>query len=232
MGSKRLRNKNILKLNEYPLLAYSINVALKSKVYSHIFCITDSIKYRNIAIKYGANFFTIRPKFTSTSKASDDQWVKWAISECENKNIDFDYFSILRPTSPFRTIEMIKKSLTLIKRNKEADSVRAVEKTKIHPGKIWKIKNNKMLPILKKCNKRKIPWHSCQYADLPTYYAQNASLETIKKKSFKRYKLISGKKIIPLITNSVEGFDINTKIDYEIAKIIIQKKPIKISLKK
>ena len=119
---------------------------------------------------------------------------------------------------------MIKKSISLIKKNNEADSVRAVEKTTIHPGKIWEIKKKFILPILKKYNKRSIPWHSCQYAELPTFYAQNASLETIKKESFEKYKIISGKKILPLITNSLEGFDINTKIDYELAKLIFNKK--------
>ena len=222
-GSKRVKNKNILPLNNHPLIAYTINIALKSKVFSHIFCITDSKKYSEISIYYGANNFPLRPKFTSTSKATDDMWVKWAIDLCEKQKIRFDYFSILRPTSPFRTISMIKKSLKILKKNNKFDSVRAVEKTPIHPGKIWKINNNQLFPLLKKHNSKGIPWHSCQYAGLPNFYSQNASLETIKKNSFKKYKLSSGKKIFPLITNGIEGFDINNKIDYELSKLIIKK---------
>ena len=83
--------------------------------------------------------------------------------------------------------------------------------------------NNELFPLIKKYNKKGIPWHSCQYAGLPEFYSQNASLETIKKTALKKYKLISGKKILPLITNGIEGFDINNKIDYELSKLIIKK---------
>lgn len=222
-GSKRIKNKNILPLNNHPLLAYTINIALKSKLFSHIFCITDTKKYSEIANYYGAQKFPLRPKSTSTSKATDDMWVNWATNLCEKKKISFDYFSILRPTSPFRTVKMIRKSLEILKKKSQFDSVRAVEKTPIHPGKIWEIKKNQLLPLLKKYNKKGIPWHSCQYAGLPKFFSQNASLETIKKNSFKKYKLISGKKIFPLITSGIEGFDINNNIDYELSKLIIKK---------
>ena len=118
---------------------------------------------------------------------------------------------------------MIKKSLEILKKKNKFDSVRAVEKTPIHPGKIWHIKNNQLIPLLKKYNRKGIPWHSCQYAGLPSFFSQNASLETIRKNSFKKYKLISGKKIAPIITSGIEGFDINNKIDYELSKLIIKK---------
>jgi N-acylneuraminate cytidylyltransferase len=231
-GSKRVKNKNIANLNGHPLLAYSINIALKSGIYSKIYCITDSKKYKDISIYYGANDFPIRPKYTSKDKSSDDMWVKWALNICEKKKIKFDFFSILRPTSPFRSIDMIKQSINDLKKNNTVDSIRAVEKTGIHPGKIWKIKNGLLDPILKKYNNKKIPWHSCQYAELPVYYSQNASLETIKKKSFLKYKIISGKKIKPLFTKNIEGFDINKDIDLEYARIIIKKNNKKFAISK
>ena len=50
-GSKRLKNKNILNLAGHPLIAYTIDVAIKSKKFDYIFCITDSKKYQKIAEK-------------------------------------------------------------------------------------------------------------------------------------------------------------------------------------
>ena len=116
---------------------------------------------------------------------------------------------------------MINKAFLKFNRS-NADSLRAVEKTKIHPGKIWTYKNKYLNPIFnKKLNG--MPWHSCQYAALPVYYAQNASLEICKKKSFLKYKNITGKKILPYFTKKYEGYDINTQLDYEFAKKIIKK---------
>jgi len=221
-GSKRLKNKNIKLLKGHPLMAYTINVAKKSKIFKKVFCITDSKKYKKIAKLYGADEIDLRPKNTSLDHSPDVEWLNWVVNKLENNNFHFKYFAILRPTSPFRTTKMIKNAYKKFLKNKKADSIRAVELTKIHPGKIWFKKNNYIFPILKKY-KKGIPWHSMQYASLPKYYSQNASLEISSLKSFKKNKSISGKKIIPYITKNFEGFDINSSIDFEMAKIIFRK---------
>lgn len=221
--SSRVKHKNIKKLNGIPLLAYSIIEARKSQCFSKIIIITDSVKYCKIAERYGAESFGLRPKNISNSKSPDQLWVEWIIKKLEKKNFFFDAFSILRPTSPFRSSKTIKRATNLFLRNyNNYDSLRAIEKTKIHPGKIWKIKKNILQPIIRKKIKN-TPWHSCQYAALPIFYSQNASLEICKLKSFKKYKLISGKKILPFKTKNNEGFDINYDYDFKVAEQIIKK---------
>ncbi len=227
-GSKRLKNKNIKLLNGHPLIAYTIRIAKKSKIFKKIFCITDSKKYQKIAKLYGADEIGLRPKNTSLDYSPDIEWLNWAINKVENENFKFKYFAILRPTNPFRTTSMIKNAYKKFLKNKNADSIRAVELTKIHPGKIWSKKKNYIFPILKKY-KQGIPWHSMQYASLPQYYSQNASLEISSLRSLKKNKSISGKKIIPYVTKNFEGFDINSSLDFELAKIVfrqIRKKKI------
>ena len=51
--SERLKNKNILKVGKYPLLAIPILAAVKSKIFDKIIVSTDSKKYARIAKKYG-----------------------------------------------------------------------------------------------------------------------------------------------------------------------------------
>lgn len=229
-GSKRLKDKNIKKLNGHPLIAYTINVAKRSKIFKKIFCITDSEKYQKIANFYGSDKIDLRPKKLSLDGSPDIEWLKWAINKLQYNNISFKYFAILRPTNPFRTTTMIKNAYKIILKNKKADSIRAVELTKIHPGKIWIKKKNYIFPLIKK-NIKGVPWHSMQYAGLPKFYSQNASLEISSLRSFKKYKSISGKKIIPYITKNFEGFDINTSLDFEMAKIL-QKSTKKFKIKR
>ncbi len=220
-GSKRLKNKNILNLAGHPLIAYTIDVAIKSKKFDYIFCITDSKKYQKIAEQYGCNYFPLRPKNTSGDLDPDFKWVRWAFKVLNKMDIKFDNFCILRPTSPFRSVRMLNSAFSIFKKA-SADSIRAVEKTKIHPGKIWIYKKNFIKPLInKKLNKN--PWHSNQYAALPVFYAQNASLEICKRQTLLKYKNISGNKILPFFTKGYEGFDINTKLDYEFAKKITKK---------
>ena len=84
--------------------------------------------------------------------------------------------------------------------------------SKTHPGKIWKYEKPYIYPILKK-KINNVPWHSSQYASLPKFYSQNASLEICNKKKFITEKLIANKKIIPFFTNNIEGLDINDEVD-------------------
>lgn len=61
-GSKEIKDKNILLINKKPLLAYTIEAAIKSKCFDIVFVSTDSKKYAQIAKKYGANVDFLRSK--------------------------------------------------------------------------------------------------------------------------------------------------------------------------
>ena len=226
-GSKRIKDKNILRINGHPLLAYTIKVAINCKLFDRIVCVTDSRKYAKIAEKYGAEVPLLRPKNISHSKSPDIEWVTW-IMKILNQENKYDIFSILRPTSPLRTVKMIKSAWNKFIKNKKCDSLRAIEKCKQHPGKMWKIKKDFMEPILYK-NIKGTPYHSRQYADLPEIYEQNASLEIAWSKILNRKKpTIAGNKIIPFITKEQEGFDINYKEDVILINEFCKNKKFKV----
>jgi CMP-N-acetylneuraminic acid synthetase len=108
-GSKRIKNKNILRLLSHPLIGYAINSAKNSKIFDKIIVSTDSKKYAEIAKYYGAEIYSLRPKNFSRSNSPDYQWVKYTLNELKKKDFDFTHFFILRPTNPFRTSKMIIK---------------------------------------------------------------------------------------------------------------------------
>ena len=96
-NSKRIKNKNIKNLKGHPLIAYTIDAALESKLFHEIVCVTDKSEYKQIAEYYGAKVPRLRPKHTATSKSPDIEWVKWILEILDD---EFDAFCILRPTSP------------------------------------------------------------------------------------------------------------------------------------
>ena len=233
-GSKRVPNKNVRLINNHPLLAYSIEAALRSKVFDMVVCATDDEEYAEIAKYYGADVPFLRSKEISGDSSPDIEWVEWILQKLEEKNLFFDIFSILRPTCPFRKSESIKDAWNIFIVDKKADSLRAIQKCKEHPGKMWNIGGNRMKPIIEGSIDN-TPWHSCQYAALPEIYSQNASLEIAWVESMKKHRSISGKEIIPYISTGLEGFDINSPEDMvllnhylkkdESLLPIIQKKP-------
>ena len=70
-GSKRIKNKNIIKLNNIPLIGHVIKTALKSKIFSKVIVSTDSKKIQSIAKKYGADVPFIRSKKLSNDFTRD-----------------------------------------------------------------------------------------------------------------------------------------------------------------
>lgn len=221
-GSKRIKNKNIKLLNKKPLLAYSILSAKKSKLFEKIIVSTDSIKYKSIALKYGAEVPYLRKKKNSGSLSSDFSWVSDLFDYFKKKKIYFTHFFILRPTSPFRTHNTIKMAWKkYCKFN--ADSLRAVEKIKQRPEKMWKIKGNYLIPYLKNKKIKGQPSYNSQSENFPEIYIQNASLEISKSSVINKYKTITGKKIIPFFTKKYEGFDINQKEDFIYADFLTKK---------
>ncbi len=224
--SIRIKDKNIKKLNNIPLIAYTIKTAIDSKIFNRIIVSTDSLKYANLSKKFGAEIPFLRPKKISNSTNTDFEWISYTLNKLLNNHKEYDYFCILRPTSPFRTVKMLKSAWRNIKKQNNADSIRAVELCNQHPFKMWKYKQQIIEPIFKKKINSQ-PSHSVQYASLPKIYVQNASLEITKISVLKRYKNITGNKIIPFFTKNYEGFDINTPLDWNMAKILMQKKLVK-----
>lgn len=211
-GSKRIKDKNIIKFSEHPLLAYSIEAALASQEFEDVVCVTDSERYAEVARYYGATVPEIRPLETASEYAPDISWVKWILNLLESKGKSYYTFSILRPTSPFRTSLTIKRAFKKFFSNENFESIRAVELCKQHPGKMW-IQDGELLEPLLRENLNGIPWHSSQYAVLPKIYVQNASLEISLSDNALLGNSISGHRVGAFFTEGYEGFDINIEDD-------------------
>jgi len=217
-GSERIKNKNIIKIGNKHLIGHTILEAIKSKLFSYILVSTDSKKYAKISKSYGAEVPFLRPKKFAKSVSPDYDWVNHSINFLKKKKINFDYFFILRPTNPFRKAKTILRGWEFYKKNNFPDSLRAIEQCKQHPEKMWIVKkNSQILPLIKKKYKNQ-PSYNMQFKSLKKIFVQNASLEISKVSNLKKYKTITGKKIIGFQTNLKEGFDINYPEDLSKAK--------------
>lgn len=219
-GSKRAKNKNILPLDGHPMLAYTIRAAIDSGVFDAVICATDSELYADVARHYGAEVPFLRSAEISGDKSPDIEWVVWMLKSLKEAGREFEIFSILRPTSPFRQPETIRRAWSLFIENPSADSLRAIEKCKQHPGKMWVIRGKRMLPLLPYTNGT-TPWHSSQYAALPEIYVQDASLEIAWSRVPLEQNSIAGEAIIPFVSQGLEGFDINDPEDWWMAERLL-----------
>ena len=220
-GSNRVPNKNIKLLGGHPMLAYTVRAAIDSSAFDAVICATDSQLYADVARHYGAEVPFLRSSEISGDKSPDIEWVVWMLNTLKEQGRDYESFSILRPTSPFRLPETIRRACDAFTSDPGADSLRAIEKCKQHPGKMWTVSRNRMHPLIP-MSYRGTPWHSCQTQSLPAVYAQNASLEIAWVDTVWRTKSIAGHAVMPYFMPKNEGFDINTKRDWAMALLMVR----------
>jgi len=219
-GSKRVADKNIRDLAGHPLIAYAIAAALQSEIFSAVIVSTDSRLYSEIGKHYGAEVPYLRPPELAGDLSPDIEWVEYTLTRLRQDGREYDCFSILRPTSPFRLPETIQRAWLAFKAEKGVDSLRAVEKCKQHPGKMWVVRDNRMTPLLPLTPPEQ-PWHSSQYQALPEVYAQNASLEIAWSRVVFESRTIAGHVLMPFLTKDYEGFDLNSAYDWSLAEHLV-----------
>jgi len=219
-GSKRVPGKNVRALGGHPVIAYTIAPALESGVFESVIVSTDSEEIAAIARHYGADVPFLRPPQFAGDTSPDIEWLEYTLRELERVGRQWDCFSLLRPTSPFRTAATIRRAWLRFIAQEGVDSLRAVEKCAQHPGKMWIVNGDRMTPLLPSAPGAQ-PSHSTPYQALPPVYVQNASLEIAWTRVVFEGRTIAGDVLVPFLTEGFEGFDINDPHDWMIAERLI-----------
>jgi CMP-N-acetylneuraminic acid synthetase len=206
-GSKGLPNKNIKIYNGLPLIAHSILLAKKCKFFNNVYVTTDSDKYQDIAIQYGANILDLRPKEISDDLSPDIDFFKHFIDWNIKNNLKVpDIIVQLRPTYPNRTLDLLNDCIIQFLNNYENyDSLRTVIPIKKSPYKMYYIENNNLIPYFKNDYRFKEPFNQArQY--FPDTYLHNGCIDIIKTKIIIN-DLLSGHYILPYIMNEIDDID-------------------------
>jgi N-acylneuraminate cytidylyltransferase len=220
-GSKRVPDKNIRPLAGHPVIAYTVAAALGSGIFKDVIVSTDSERYAEIVKYYGAEVPFLRPGSLAGDQSPDIEWLQYTLNRLQEDGRHYDCFSILRPTSPFRLPETIRRAWQDFSTQTGVDSLRAVEKCTQHPGKMWVVRGKRMTPLLP-LGPAEQPWHSSQYPSLPEIYVQNASLEIAWSQVVTRDRTIAGNVVMPFLTTGYEGFDVNSEYDWQLAEHLVQ----------
>ena len=220
-GSERVPGKNVRPLAGHPLIAYAIGAARASGVFERVVVSTDSEETAEIARWYGAKVPFLRPPELATSTSPDIEWLTFTLERLEEA---YDLFAIVRPTSPFRGPETVRRASEQLLATPEADSIRAVELVKQHPGKMWLLGDDgrTMRPLLDQSH-LDVAWHAGQYQALPRVYVQNSALELAWTRVVAATGTREGRVVAPLLTDELEGFSIDYDEDWERAEDLVRR---------
>lgn len=99
-GSKRISGKNIKPFNGKPIIAYSIETALASKLFDHVIVSTDSPEIAQLAIEYGAQVPFMRPTEISDDHATTVQVINHAIHYMQENHQNITHCCCIYATAP------------------------------------------------------------------------------------------------------------------------------------
>jgi CMP-N,N'-diacetyllegionaminic acid synthase len=218
-GSERVPRKNIRPLAGHPLLAYAIETAFQSGVFSRVVVSTDAEEVAEVARWYGADVPFLRPAEYATATSPDAEWLRFTLERLDEA---YDVFAIVRATNPFRGPDAFRRGLEQLVSTPEADSIRAVELVKQHPGKMWVLAEDgrTMKPLLDQSH-LEVAWHAGQYPALPAAYVQNSALEIAWTRVVAETGTREGRVLAPFFTEGYEGFNVDDEEDWERAERLV-----------
>lgn len=216
-GSKGLKDKNIKLLNGKPMIAYTIEAALNSGIYEDVIVSTDSEVYAEISKKFGASIPFLRPDFLSSDTATTIDVIEYILNKLKDNGKEYEYFTILQPTSPLRTAKHIKEAKNLLLK-KGGNSVISV--CEVDHSPLWcntleedlsldnfiSKNNNKNRQLLKK------------------FYRLNGAIYIVKIDYFFKYKNFYYDKSFAYVMDKFSSLDIDDEFDFEFATFLINYK--------
>lgn len=216
-GSKGLKRKNIKKLNNKPLITYTINEARKSKLIDHIVVSTEDKKIRKICEKERVSVIK-RPMKLAMDSTPSKLVYQHSIKYLEkNEKIVPDIIIILLPTSPLRTVKDIDSAIKKFVKN-PCDLILSVNETSHPPTWSFTITNEGILnPLFPKDLAKRRQDSAKFYQPNGAIYVTNYSHLMGSK------KLISGK-IKPYLMPEERSVDIDNLFQFHMAELLIKSK--------
>lgn len=214
-GSKGLPNKNILNLCGKPLIAWTIEAAIKSHQFERIILSTDSQQYGQIGKEYGAEV-VYRDENVSDDKASTYDVIKDLFNKI---NIaDINYFVLLQPTSPLRNENHIKEAINIFENNYYCkDTLVSVKEAHKSADLIKPIDDTLSL---KNFDKDFSNYKRQSYKE----YEPNGAIFISKIDTYLKVKHFFGKQGIAYIMNEDDSIDIDDRNDFELAINILMRR--------
>ena len=214
-GSKRLKRKNCLALHGKPLIAWTINAALESNIFSKVYVTTEDSEIASIAKTFGADLLTRPPQLADDDSRVDEVCMYHLTHDLSDLVRDSIFFC-LYPTAPLRNAIDLKNIYTLLESQPEADGAFAVTQFSHYPFQALSLDNDGyLLPYWKDHILKK-------GSDFPSFYAGNGSTYAVSISSFLKHGNFSPSNynILPYFMSQICSIDVDTLDDFQLLEKI------------
>ena len=211
-GSKGIKNKNLIKVNNKPLIFWTIIQSIKSKKIDEVWVSSDSKKILTISKKLGAKVIKRPKKFSNDNSSSESAWLH-AIKEIKSINIKKDIIIAPQVTSPMRDSKDFDRAINQFK-TKKLDSLFSGFFFETYFS--WRYNKKKILPSY---NLNKRPRMQKLFKNI----VENGSFYVFRVNKFLKKKNRLFGKIGCFIMNKENSFQIDEKDDLKFFEFISKK---------
>ncbi len=221
-NSKSIPRKNILEFAGYPLIAYSIIAALRSKHVTRVIVSTDNEEIAAVSREFGAETPFSRPAELARDDTMDFPVFEHALLWLEeNEKYKPEMIVQLRATSPVIPVRLIDDAIEALIMHPEADSIRGVVPSGQNPYKMWHIHADGTLkPVLQIDGLTES--YNAPRQKLPETYWQTGHIDVLRRETILGKRSMSGDTIIPVVIDPVFAIDIDTLLDWKRAERLVK----------
>ena len=210
-GSKRILRKNIKEFLGDPIIKYSIDAAIKSKIFDEVMVSTDDTEIAEVAISCGAKVPFMRSPETADDHSTTADVIKEVLSRYKDNGKDFDQCCCLYPTAPFITQTKLKYAYQKLV-EKDADSVVPVVRFSFPIQRSFKLEEGLL--------KMNWPEHlNTRSQDLPPAYHDSGQFYFFRVKAFLKANSLFMENTVPYELPESEVQDIDNEEDWKLAEI-------------
>ncbi len=179
-GSKGIKDKNIVSINNKPLIHYTIEAARKSQILSDLTLSTDSQQILDCAQLAGLRETRLRPDHLATDQAKSNDVLYYEINRYQEENNQLvDNIILLQPTSPLRTSMDIDNAYKTYTNSNSKTLISCYNAESVHPQIMYKKKTDDLLtPFLDSGN------NIIRRQDTETLYIRNGAIYIMDAKYF------------------------------------------------
>tara|TARA_Y100000996_G_scaffold112363_1_gene83190 strand:- start:488 stop:1174 length:687 start_codon:yes stop_codon:yes gene_type:complete len=215
-GSKGIEKKNIRKINNKPLIAYTIESTLSSKLFDDVIVSTDDKEIAEISESYGAKVPFIRPSELAQDDATSDQAILHAVLEMQKLGSEYDVVVLRDCTVPFIDINDMKNMLDLFRKS---DCNAVFGAIRAHPNPYFGMMecgdDGFLIPS------KTLEKETTRRQDAPIVYDVDGIFILDNKNFLKTKKIFSGK-ILPYEISKEHGHMIDFEFDFRVAELLLK----------
>jgi pseudaminic acid cytidylyltransferase len=208
-GSKRIPRKNIKPFMGKPIMAYSIEAALKSNIFDEVMVSTDDEEIASIAKEFGAIVPFMRSEKTANDYATTADVICEVIECYHNIGKDFDTVCCIYSTAPFVTSDRIIEAYSLLQ---NFDSVFTAVSYSSPIQRGLKIEDGKIKMIWPQ-------YRNTRSQDLEPVYHDAGQFYVAKVAQFLKEKTFWTEKAGGIILPELEVQDLDTETDWQLAEM-------------